>query len=338
MRVYSLIVFILFLFLVSCDANKWQVGDNYKSIEIDIKRFDQSLLNLSKNAATEEDIIQLELEYPKLYPLYVKAIMRFDEIGHKGNKETFIDFLNDENIRDLLDSVSYVYPNGSLQNEFELLTQSLSRFHYFFPKNQVPKVRTMISAFTYSTVTDDSLLVIGLDNYLGNRFSLYPKIGIPNYMFQKFSREYMVTDAMKAWVTSEFEGIEGSKLIDQMIFSGKILYIMRNLMPDFPEHLIFNYNEEELQWCVNNVREIWAHFIDMDLLFSDKNFQIRKYMGDAPFIPGFPEGSPGRVGQWVGYQIVNSFMEKESEITLEQLMQIENSNKILQDSRYKPKL
>jgi hypothetical protein len=326
------------LFLVSCNKPKWEVGEDFQALEIDFKRFDQSLFKLSKNRVTEEDLKQLEKEFPKLYPLYVKAIMRFDEIAPNSNKETFIDFLKDKNIKDLLDTVSIVYPLGSLQGEKELLNLGLSRFHYFFPQNQVPKVRTMISAFTYSTATDDSLLVIGLDNYLGNNFSLYPQVGIPKYLFQNFSKEYMVSDALKAWLTSEFEGGEGSKLLDQMIFNGKILYLTKSLLPEIPAHLIFNYKEEELLWCENNEREIWAHFIDMELLFSDKNFQIRKYMGDAPFIPGFPEGSPGRVGQWVGYQIVNAFMEKQSKVSLEQLMQIENSNKILQESRYKPKL
>ncbi len=338
MRVYSIIVFILFLILVSCNDHKWEVGEDFQLLEIDFKRFDQSLVKLSEGEVSEEELNQLEKEFPNLYPLYVKAIMRFDEIGPKSNKETFIDFLKDKNIKDLLDTVSIVYPMGSLEKEIEILNLGLSRFHYFFPQNQLPRIRTMISAFTYSTATDDSLLVIGLDNYLGNDFSLYPQVGIPKYLFQKFSKEYMVSDALKAWLTSEFEGSEGSKLLDQMIFNGKILYLTKSLLPEVPTHLIFNYKEEELLWCEKNEKEIWAHFIDMELLFSDKNFQIRKYMGDAPFIPGFPEGSPGRVGQWVGYQIVNAFMEKHSKVSLEQLMQIENSNKILQDSRYKPKL
>ena len=75
------------------------------------------------------------------------------------------------------------------------------------------------------------------------------------------------------------------------------------------------------------------------LLFDNSRlheFDIRKYMGDAPFVAGFPEGSPGRVGQWVGYQLVNLFMNNNKEVSLEELMQIEDANLILRKSNYKP--
>ena len=52
-------------------------------------------------------------------------------------------------------------------------------------------------------------------------------------------------------------------------------------------------------------------------------------MGDAPFVAGFPEWSPGRVGQWVGYQLVKSFMDNNQDVGLKDLMEIQDANRIL---------
>jgi len=77
--------------------------------------------------------------------------------------------------------------------------------------------------------------------------------------------------------------------------------------------------------------------VDMNLLHNRENHQLRKYLGEAPFIAGFPEGSPGRVGQWLGYQIVKDFMEQKQKLSLQELMNIDNADLILQESNYKPK-
>ncbi len=76
--------------------------------------------------------------------------------------------------------------------------------------------------------------------------------------------------------------------------------------------------------------------IDNNLLYVKETPEIMKYMGESPFIQGFPEGSPGRVGHWVGWQIVKAYMEKNPSLTLTELMNEKDAQKILNDSKYKP--
>jgi hypothetical protein len=48
--------------------------------------------------------------------------------------------------------------------------------------------------------------------------------------------------------------------------------------------------------------------------------------------------SPGNVGSWLGLQIVKSYMNAHSDMTLEQLMaESKDAQRFLQESRYKPK-
>lgn len=329
------ILFILFsLLLFSCDSKRWEVGNDAEQIEISIERFEKDLFKGQPYEFNEAASNELIGKYPDFLPLFAEGIMNF---GKFGSSQYFIQtgkFIQDENIRQLYTDVIEKY------NEVTFLEKELSdaftRYHYFFPERIVPKINTFISAFAFSLVTDDSLLGIGLDNYLGGDYEFYPKAGIPKYQFSHFEKQFMASDAMNAWLTTEFIDYEGSSLLEQMVHSGKVLYITQAFLPEKGENIILRYSEDELEWCEDNETEIWFHFVDHGILYSNDNNTIRKYMGAAPFVAGFPEGSPGRVGHWLGLQIVKHFMEKKENISLAQLLE-KDANEILTDSRYKPK-
>ena len=82
---------------------------------------------------------------------------------------------------------------------------------------------------------------------------------------------------------------------------------------------------------------MWAFYVDKEILFSSSHMEIIKYIGEGPFTSGFPENSPGRTGWWLGWQIVKSYMRSHDNVTLEQLFLEENAQKILTQSKYKPK-
>jgi uncharacterized protein YjaZ len=48
------------------------------------------------------------------------------------------------------------------------------------------------------------------------------------------------------------------------------------------------------------------------------------------------EKCPGRIGQWVGWEIVKSYMNSHEEVTLQELMQSNDAEKIFKESKYKP--
>lgn len=331
------LIFLFTLFLISCDSNPWKVDLKGRSAELEWQRFELDLFSAGEDGFTEDELGQLRKSYPKLFPLYLQAIMRFGSLQDPMTIETLEKFTTDPNILELFEAVRTTYPAGELDGEIALIEKGFLRFQSYFPERTIPRVKSMISAFTYSTVVDDSLLVVSLDNYLGKDFELYPQAGIPEYKSKHFSREYLVSDAIKAWLLTEFEAGEAQNLLEQMIFQGKMLYLLYAFLPEKEEHHLLNYQEEELKWCRENSAEIWSHFLEMELFFTTENYQIRKYLGDSPFIAGFPEGSPGRVGQWLGYEVVKAYMERNSGTDLKDLMKIRDANHILQESKYKPK-
>ncbi|NOZ45244.1 MAG: hypothetical protein GXO79_00525 [Chlorobi bacterium] len=82
--------------------------------------------------------------------------------------------------------------------------------------------------------------------------------------------------------------------------------------------------------------DIWTYLIEKKVLYSTEYMQIKRYIDDAPFTPSFSKKSPGRIGIWVGWQIVRSYMKNRTDVDLIKLMNNNNYQKILNRSKYKP--
>jgi hypothetical protein len=50
----------------------------------------------------------------------------------------------------------------------------------------------------------------------------------------------------------------------------------------------------------------------------------------------FSKDSPSRLGEWIGLQIIRSYMQKNRDVTLQMLLQETDAQKILTLSGYKP--
>lgn len=339
MKLKYVVSFFMFvaITLVSCNNNKWEVDTDRLTLAQNYQRFDMSIYQIKDDGLSAEEWETLNKKYQDFLPLYMEGIMGFGRLSDPRITTVFSQYLANKDIIEVLQKVNESFPEGSLTNEFGDLENAFKRYHYYFPERLIPNVVTMTAAFNYATAADDKVLAIGLDMYLGGDFKVYPQIGIPKYKFQNFNKEFLVSDAMKAWLLTEFEPEGGQNLVEQMVYYGKVAYLLDAFLPDYKNHLFFNYLEQDYNWCEDNEGPIWFHFIDLELLFATENHQIRKYMGDAPFVAGFPEGSPGRVGQWVGYQLIKSFMENNPDVGLKELMEIKDANKILRKSNYKPR-
>jgi uncharacterized protein YjaZ len=63
---------------------------------------------------------------------------------------------------------------------------------------------------------------------------------------------------------------------------------------------------------------------------------IKNYIGEAPHTDAMSDASPGNIGQWIGWQIVQTYVNKHTEVTPEILMKTD-AKKILDEAKYKPR-
>jgi hypothetical protein len=173
--------------------------------------------------------------------------------------------------------------------------------------------------------------------YLGADYKEYLKLGLPAYRIRNFDKSHIARDCMEALGSSKTDLSKiGRTLLDNMTGKGKILYFIKAMIPGCSDTVLLDYTEKQLSWSVNNEANIWAFFIENELLYSVDPEIMNKFIVDAPFTSYFGNESAPRNGWWIGYKIVKSFMDNNPRITLPELMQMYDSQDLLNKSGYKP--
>ena len=184
---------------------------------------------------------------------------------------------------------------------------------------------------------------IGLDMFLGKDSPFYPALvqSIPQYISRRFTPENITPRVVETYIREELypEADASVSLLDKMVYNGKVLYLMQKALPNAPDSLLIGYTEAQSAWCKTYETDIWAYFIDEKLIFESDYAKIQKFLTDAPFTPGLGENnqSAPKLGVWVGWQIVKNYMDKHPELEPKDLLALQDAQKILRNSGYKPK-
>lgn len=195
-----------------------------------------------------------------------------------------------------------------------------------------------LNPIAYFKQTHD--LVIGLDWFLGKEENLYEKVGIPHYLRKRMDFEQfklrVAENIARQMVPYE---IHQRKFLDQIIYEGKIIALMKRFCPQYSDSELLDYTDESMQWLSDNEAEVYLYFTENDLLFSDNHQLSERFIYPAPFSKFYLENdanTPGRVGVWMGWQIIKNYLKDNSEITLKELIYEKQSEEIFQKSGYKP--
>ena len=249
------------------------------------------------------------------------------------------DYLNDTLLIAVFSDSQQRWPDlSTLESE---LTEAFRHYKYFYPDKRLPDVYTYISGFDYEYPVQyfDNHLLIAIDMYLGADYPRYKKLGLANYILRRFSKEYLVRDCMIAMARSETDFRKaGTSLLDKMIVEGKLLWFTGIMLPELPEPVLLDYTQAQWEWAKKAESTVWAFLIENELLFSSEMQPVQKFIYDGPFTSYFGAESPPRLGPYIGWQIITSYMNRHPDITPEELMKNNNAQEILNQSGYKPKL
>lgn len=318
MKIYRFAV-VLCLFFLSCNQ-KSKVEKAVEEIPVDIKveRFDKVFFETKP-----QDLAQVKKQYPFFFPA-----------GNDDN--VWLQKMNDPIWKEVYDEVQKKYSNFEpVHKEFDALFQHVK---YYFPKTKIPKVITVIGEMDYNAkaIYADSLVIVALELYLGKEHKFYE---FPNYLKQNFEERQIMPDVVSSFSYRNIPDSPDRSLVAQMVFEGKQLYAKDLLLPDYTDAEKMGYTPEQIKWCEENEAYIWRYFIENEMLYSDDPKLRTRFMTPAPFSKFFLEidnDSPGRIGAWIGWQMVRSYMKNNSEVSLADLFKID-AKEIFEKSKYKPK-
>ncbi|MFM7017026.1 MAG: hypothetical protein ACKOX3_11940 [Bacteroidota bacterium] len=317
-----------------------------KKVDLVVNRFEEDLFKIEKFDSVK--VASLKNKYGEFFDLWclkLSGIASKAMLVKKDNKVIFPispelvrnlqDYTHDQYIQEVYKESKKQFANFSEVNEG--LTNAFTRYHVTFPNKAIPSITTYLSPFYSSIAATEKDLGIGLHSYLGSDYKYYPSTGQPMYLIRKFRKEYIVTDAIKGWLDSDYmnDSTEQS-FLNQIIYQGKVIYAIELLVPEADDTIKMGYTAKQLDWAFENEKNIWKVFIDNNLLFSNKPKLYLKFINDGNTTSGFPKEAPAKLGGFIGWQIVRSYMKKHEGVSLDNLFKMNDGKILLNESGYKP--
>ncbi|WP_242118267.1 gliding motility lipoprotein GldB [Aestuariivivens sediminicola] len=313
-------LFILLVVLLSCNKeNRLEQNINKINTDITVERFDRLFANVEIEALSK-----LKQDYPFMF-------------AKKYSDSFWIAQKKDSLQRELFLEVEKAFPDFE---DVELEIESLfNHLKYYFPEFKLPRVITTTSMVDYrnKVILTDTIVLLSIDTYLGSQHKFYA--GIQKYIASNLRKEQIVVDLSGAYAEKYIYQSPRKTLLDEMIYYGKVLYFNDLMIPFKSESERIGYTDEELQWAQANESYIWRYFVERELLYSTDSKLPNRFINPAPFTKFYLEEidseSPGRLGQYMGWQIVRAYMEN-NDVTLKELL-VNSSEAIFNNSKFKPR-
>lgn len=313
------VLFLVLSVLFSCDKAPGKLVDTSNiELSVHVDRFEQKYY-----AADAQTLPELKQVYPYLFPVQTPDSIWLQKIQDKDE-------------RYLLHKVDSVFP--SLEEETLEIEQLFKNITYYYPNFKAPKVISLITKVDYESkvIYADSLLLFSIDMYLGGTDDVYEDF--PGYLSKNFNKERITVDLAEAISGSIFRKENKRQFIDVIVQEGKLLYLLELFNAWKEDHFIIGYTPEEIAWANANELEVWKYFIENKLLYQNDSDLRSRFVSNAPFSKFYldiDKDSPGRMGAWIGWQIVRSYM-KNNNVPLHELLK-KNEAEIFENSKYKPK-
>ena len=318
---FKLFIILSFVFLIiQCKKNNVKDEINSIPISINIDRFDKKFYNIDSFKLND-----LKKEYSYLFP------EKFDDIVWVNRRKDSLQLILKNAIEKKIENFDFI------EDEINYLFKHVK---YYFPKTNIPKIVTLINNVDYQSkiIYLDTLVLISLDTYLGKNHEVYN--GIPNYIKYDMDISFLSSHIADKFLNSKINYPKERTFLSQMIYYGKKLYLKEKLLPNKNDTITIGYSKQDLTWAQENELYIWKYFIEKELLYNTDSKLIRRFLDPSPFSKFYLEidnQSPGRIGRWIGWQIVRSFIKKNPEVKIEDLI-FKSSEELFVKSGYKPKL
>jgi hypothetical protein len=317
------------LLLCSCEINNTDINS-----DLEIYRFENSLFN-----STKLDFIENKQTWDNELGDFSNSYYRFiSGVNNSSDsliKNQLLSFINNDDMMQVYDTIFYQFNDFSnIKNQLDF---AFNKNSLIFTTQPQPKIITMFSGFNYGVIVQDSLIAIGLDFYLGKNSIFYDRLGDAEYLKYQKQKKFMLPNIMEAWYDSFFNSFnKKNNFLSNIIYKGKIMYLLSIVLPEKSLEDRLRFSKKELSWCVENESLIWKYFIENNLLFSNREKDYRSYLKYGPFSKGMTKDSPSRISYFIGAQIIDRYMSRNSDVSINDLMLQTDHMTILNNSKYKP--
>jgi hypothetical protein len=250
--------------------------------------------------------------------------------------EIWVRRLNDPIQREIYNEILYQYDDiSSLQIQITKFFQNTDKYFDSILKPRLITVNTDVD-YRNRIILADSILLIGLDNYLGFDHRFYE--GIPNYIKEDLNQQNIISDIASQYAKKLIPSLDDYTFLDKIIYHGKVLYYKDIILDEVADNYKIGYSQKKINWAIENEYFVWTYFIENEILFDPDNKLNSRFINNAPFSKFYLENdkdSSEMIGKFIGWQIVKSFM-KNNKISFKEMIALKPID-IYNKSKYKPK-
>jgi hypothetical protein len=309
------------LLLGACSHDPFDVATDNVDVSVRYTNLDSTLM-ATDTTLLPEILAEHRLRIPDIIDYQFVYCFRIGNIGDPATITNLNSFKNEPYVQRLEKRIRERFTD--LPRRHQQLTEAFRYVKAHLPKAAIPKeIVYLNSYFASSAFCTDQHIAIGLERYLGAKTDVIAELPTQDFfpwIKEKMDPQYLERDAVAAWVmTNIVEQQEGEKNIEAIIRWGKILYLTEAAFPEMPKHWIMRYTEANYQHALKNERAFWDYLVKQKLLFDNDERTQANLLNDGPFTTGLPVKGPDRLGQFLGWRIIHSYMEQ-YDVTLQQLM------------------
>jgi gliding motility-associated lipoprotein GldB len=328
---YRILIFALTILTIGCKNEECNIPEEVAKIPVDVK------IERLEKSFYDADTEQKMNDFLNSHPLFSNMYLQGEKSSIDSNLiNSLLQLSTNASLDTLVQEADKRF--NSMVDEKKQLETAFKVIKHNYPEFNIPQVKTFVTGLGTlgnDLFVSDTLIVFGIDYFIGKDASYRPQAY--DYVLKRYERVMMVPSAMLL-LSNRFNNtnLKDRTMLSEMINLGKAYYFVDRVMSCTPEHLIIGYSEDEYGDVAHNEGKIWAHFIEKSLLYEKNPFLINKYLGERPNTPEIDAKAPGRLGAWVGWQIVKTYMDRHPEVTLQELMAETDVKKIFNESKYKP--
>lgn len=321
--------------LLSCNSNPLDINTKDVNISLNFVNLDSIFVNFSENELKKEikkspilddEILAYELGY----------CLEVGPLEDSGTVQRIKLFVQDPYISRVEQTIQKKFGNLSLVKK--TIKEGMEHLNYHFPKGKFPQnIVFMNSRFNSSIFCTEREIGVSLERYLGAKEKVIeelPSQDFHQWIKDKMDARYLERDVLTGWISTHYVDIDNQNLAAAMISWGKIIYLTEAAFPKTDKSIIIRYTTDELKWAEDNEFAFWNYLVKEKLLFSNNEREYSNYLNFAPFTIGLPQKGPDRLGQYLGWKIIQSYMKAHPKTSLQELVKL-NYNEIIQEYEIK---
>jgi len=185
----------------------------------------------------------------------------------------------------------------------------------------------------------DSVMLIALNHYLGFDYPGYSHW--PVFMRINKTPKALPYDLAEALVATSYPYTlhgEDATLLSRMVYEGALAHAKMSLVPQSDLAEALGYTDAEMKWLSDNEHSIWRSIVQKQLLYDTSEEVVSRIISPAPEVFIVDPVSPGRVGRYIGFRIVEDYLKNNPDKTLSFILSIDfyKGNSALIESEYNP--